>query len=265
MAAYPVENLLRTDLFQRHATSGGADLAKLAANRAEITWSDKNLYAMLVKRIANTTDDLREYCERAGIPFRTDRELGHLPELRRADEARPLIERIVGPYMGRGQKKGLAFRWLLDHIRDGRGHALPRPLVRLVEQAATQQRDTTRTLRWPRLLDPTSLRRALDVVSGEHVAQSTSEWPWLNGLASRLRGEQVPWDRRAIERLLDSEWSGSWGEGEAARPPAPTAREFVDYLIEVGIFRPRIGDRVDVPDLFLAGLGLKRKGGVKRK
>jgi len=41
--------------------------------------------------------------------------------------------------------------------------------------------------------------------------------------------------------------------------------EFVDYLIEIGIVRSRSNDRIDVPDLYLRGLGLKRKGGVRKK
>ena len=47
--------------------------------------------------------------------------------------------------------------------------------------------------------------------------------------------------------------------------PANNAHEMIDYLVEVGIFRERTRERIDVPDLFLSGLGLKRKGGVRKK
>jgi hypothetical protein len=47
--------------------------------------------------------------------------------------------------------------------------------------------------------------------------------------------------------------------------PAADSREFIDYLVELGIFRERSEERIDVPDLYLSGLGLIRKGGVKRK
>ena len=60
---------LRTDLFRRHGQSFGADLIKLAANRAEITWSDRNLYTMLVKRIANASGRLAEYCRQSRVKF----------------------------------------------------------------------------------------------------------------------------------------------------------------------------------------------------
>src|ERR1035437_3291473 len=67
---------LRTDLFLRHAQSCGADLITLAANRAEITWSDRNLYGMLVKRLAKTSENLRLYCEESRVAFKRDDDLG---------------------------------------------------------------------------------------------------------------------------------------------------------------------------------------------
>lgn len=256
---------LRTDLFQRHATAGGADLAKLAANRAELVWADRNLYAMLLKRIANTSEELHDYCEATHIKFHEDSELHLVPDLTRAEQAKPFVDRLVGPYMGANIKKGLVFRWLLDHIRDGRGHALPRPLVRLVEEASTYELNSGGRTRPPRLLRPVSLRAALDVVSKEHVTQSIDEWPWLSGLRDRLSGDQVPWDRRQqVEKRIALNFAGSWGARPEIRPPTEEPRELVDYLVETGVFRARSDERIDVPDLFLAGLGLKRKGGVRR-
>jgi len=116
---------LRTDLFRRHAQSFGADLIKLAANRAEITWSDRNLYGMLVKRLANASQDLRHYCEDARVKFKEDDDLALIPVIGESSDARPLIERIAGQYMGANFKKGRTFAWLLTHIRDGNGHAMP--------------------------------------------------------------------------------------------------------------------------------------------
>jgi hypothetical protein len=132
---------LRSDLFRRHAQSFGADLIKLAANRAEITWSDRNLYSMLVKRLANTSGDLFEYCKSARINFGSDNDLGRIPIIRKSSDAQPLIERLAGQYMGANLKKGRTFAWLLSHIRDGNGDAIPRALVRLIEEGASQERE----------------------------------------------------------------------------------------------------------------------------
>src|SRR5207247_5993182 len=61
---------MRTDLFRRNSASLSADLPKLAANRADLHWSDRNLYAMLVKRVSNTSTGLRDYCRSARISFK---------------------------------------------------------------------------------------------------------------------------------------------------------------------------------------------------
>jgi hypothetical protein len=254
---------LRTDLFQRYATEGGADLAKLAANRVELVWSDRNLYAMLLKRIANSSDRLFKYVKetRTRVEFRSDPALGQVPDFAESVDIRPIVERLVGPYMGATFKKGMTYRWLINHIRDGLGQALPRPLVRLVEVAS----ETQRYSEWPRLIEPTSLRRALDRVSLEQVQHSLDEWPWLDGLKKRLGGVTVPWPRNQLERRLEKDWEEPWGDDRETKPPVETPPELVDYLTEVGILRARSRGRVDAADLYLAGLGLKRKGGVRKR
>jgi len=257
---------LRTDLFRRHWQQLGADLSKLAANRAEVSWSDRNLYGMLVKRIANTSDALKEYCELGRLKFETDAELGLIPQLEKAEDARPLIDRMVGQYMGANIKKGSTFRWLLGHVRDGNDRAMPRALVRLIEEAAQLEREVPRATH-NRLLAPTSLRRALDRVSEEHVLQvNTHELPWLPGVAARLKGEGVPMQRSEAEKALARDFDRSWSQGnDSIRPPVDKPADLVDYLVEIGVFRPRSHGRIDVPDLFLAGLGMTRKGGVARR
>jgi len=259
---------LRTDLYDRSAAAGGADFAKLAANRTELTWSNRHLYSMLARRLANSDDGLAGYC-RAKVWFEENPDLGLLPTAKQESEYRPLFERMVGTYMGANERKGLTFNWLLDHIRDGRGLALPRPLVRLFEAAADLQKKSGSLPRKPRLIEPRSLRRALDKVSEEHVGSALDEWPWLFGLKERLRPiHEVPWERREVDRQLQRAWIAPWTDpsaGTTIRPPGDSARELVDYLVEVGIFRQRRDGRIDVPDLFLAGLGLKRRGGVGKR
>ena len=72
--------------------------------------------------------------------------------------------------------------------------------------------------------------------------------------------------RRDAEKLLGRDWDRSWSATQSdARPPAGTASELVTQLSEIGVFKIRPDGRVDVPDLFMAGLGLSRKGGVRKR
>jgi hypothetical protein len=264
---------LRSDLFRRHSGMGGAELAKLAANRVELSWNNINLFAMLIKRLANKNEDLYNYCKGARIPFKKEKHpvFGYIPELNRAEDAQPLIERLIGKYMGTNQRKGQSFNWVLDHLRDGKKNVTPRLLVRLFEQSADKERNNP-IASPPNLLRPVSMRQALDDISTEHVVQAiSSEWPWLDGIKKRIeKNKLVPWARKELQKLLEKNWEESWSDSRSdtdigIRPPAPGSNELIDYLIDLGIFRERSGERIDVPDIYLSGLGLRRKGGVKRR
>ncbi|MFZ1058064.1 MAG: hypothetical protein WAP47_02605, partial [Candidatus Rokuibacteriota bacterium] len=254
---------LRTDLYDRHAKTGGADLAKLAAGRVDLVWNDRDLYGLLLKRLVNVDEALARYVKDVrGIEWDQDQSLGKIPRMQKWQNARPVVERMVGAYMGANQKKGLVYRWLLDHVRDGLGRAFPRPFVRLIEEAARQELRHFGTLRQPRLLEPASLRRSLDRVSEDHVADSRHEWPWLDTVKKKLAGDPlVPWQQeKDVTGLLE----GLARNGGGSVPPFE-GRELLEYLLEIGILRRRPDGRVDAPDLFLAGLGLRRKGGVKKR
>ncbi|MBM3879665.1 MAG: hypothetical protein FJ387_08075 [Verrucomicrobia bacterium] len=256
---------MRTDLYRRNSATLSADLPKLAANRAELAWSDRNLYALLVKRMANSCRELAQYCREARIEFAPEHPgLGLIPQLANADAVRPLIERLVGVHMGANRNKGLSFNWIIDHVRDGLGKAHPRALVRLIEEAAAREKEQPRA-QYQRILHPTSLRRAIEEVSKHQVMQAiNNEWPWMEGLRDRLQNEGIPMPRRKFEGLLRKEWTASWNRRTEARPPAEDPARLTDDLIELGIIRARGSDRVDVPDLYQVGLRLVRKGGVRR-
>lgn len=70
--------------------------------------------------------------------------------------------------------------------------------------------------------------------------------------------------RKKLEYLLSKDWDDSWNPQRQIRPPADDPRTFVNYLVELGIMRQRGDGRLDAPDLYQSGLGLRRKGGVRR-
>jgi len=260
---------LRSDFYKHHRDVAGADVAKLAGNRVELQWSDKNLYGALLKHILNLQDATGEYPLQSYFTkaVRTDHDpvLGEIPILTKASDAKSFVERLVSEYMGANKGKGLSFRWILDHLRDGNGHAVPRSLIWLIEQSAEIERDQPRAS-GAHLLHHVSIRNALDRVSIEYVTQAkTHELRWLEGLAERLQKDrEVPWKRREIMRLLTTDFDKAWSASEA-RPPGSSSEELLDNLVELGVLRARANDLYDVPDLYLQGLDLRRRGGVAKK
>jgi hypothetical protein len=167
--------------------------------------------------------------------------------------------------MGSNKNKGHSFSWILDHLRDGSNVVTPRRLVRLIEKTATKEHDRLKA-RTPHLFNPVSIRQALDDVSTDHIKDALTEWPWLLGVKTRLENGLVPWTKNELYRLLERDWENSWSISaqQKIRPPADSARELVEYMIDLGILRERTESRIDVPDIYLKGLNLRRKGGVKK-
>jgi len=257
---------LRTDFYGRFTDVVGADIAKLAANRVELLWSDLYLFKVLLRRFASRSDAHRRYAARAGISFERDATLGVLPRLNAATDASAFIERLCGEHMGANSHKGRSFTWILNAVRDGNRRASPRSLLLLVEEAARMELATPRAS-GSQLLHHVSLRNALDKVSKHQVEHALGqEWRWLTNVRDALTANRtVPWERGVVEKLLRPLATARTTGGEVeARIRGLSPDELVDYLVELGVFRMRTGNRIDVPDLYLNGLGLVRKGGVKR-
>jgi hypothetical protein len=251
---------LRRDLFDRVALFG-PDVSKIAAQRVELVWATRDLYALAAKRMLNQHESLRRYFDPA-LPEGEDRgELGWSPNEKKEEGYRKFIERLCGEFMGASADKGYSFTWIPNHLQDGKGRVLPRSMVRLFEGAAETEL-VNQKADWPRLLHHTSLREAVDKVSTSRAQEiEDEEFPWIK----TIRGEiskihpKVPMDRREFERLLNIDW-----EGASIRPPETSAHGLLQFLIDLGIFYLRGDGRVDARDLYLKGFGLKRKGGVAR-
>lgn len=261
---------MRTDFYRHNRGVSGADVAKLAANRVELSWSNRNLYGVLIKHIVNRSEDLHAHF--AGkVELRQDPELALLPILTKDEDARPFVERLAHRYMGANPKKGVTFSWMLDKLRDGNGRVVPRSLIQLIERAAAEAITDMRAT-GSHLLEHVALRRALDIVSTDFVeGAARHEFPWLPSLKRRLAEDpQVPWTGREVARMIGRDFDGDWGwvpgaDGpEPIRPPGRDVAEVLENLVQLGILTLRGDGSYNVPDLYLHGLGLRRKGGVAR-
>jgi hypothetical protein len=111
-----------------------------------------------------------------------------------------------------------------------------------------------------RVASPSSQRPERPVV---HLDEAR-EAEWLAGLGARLkRDRKVPWEKRELLKLVGYRFDDNWGaSSEEIRPPGLSPEEVVESLVELGVLRARADGSYDVPDLYLAGLGLVRRGGV---
>ena len=257
---------MRSDIYQRFGVEGGPDLAKISANRMELNWSDESLLGLLIKRVLNT--DMESWRKTLGLKqsqLRMDPKLGWSLLSETPETLRSVVHALLGPYMGAGPKKGATQTWIIDHIKDCQGNAVPRFLVGMFELAAQLQIKSDYA--GPTLLAPTFLRQALTTISEEHVKASLPEWPWLEGFKQRItrlsKLRNVPFERKYFEVQIRKNWNDSWGNNVEA--PCEDSGDFVPLLLDAGILRERKDGRLETTDLYLDGLGFKRKGGVRRR
>ena len=257
---------MRSDIYRRFGVEGGPDLAKISANRVELNWSDESLLGLLAKRILNT--DVEIWRKAFGLKrsqLHPDSELGLSLSSETTEVLRSVVHGLLGPYMGAGPKKGATQTWIIDHIKDCQGNAVPRFLVRMFEYAAQLQLDNH--YMGSTILAPTFLRQALTRISEEHVEASLHEWPWLTGFKQRItrlsKLRNVPFERKSFEVQMRKTWNDPWEN--SAESPCEDPGDFVPMLLEAGILRERKDGRLETTDLYLDGLGFKRKGGVRRR
>jgi hypothetical protein len=173
-----------------------------------------------------------------------------------------MVGQICGDFMGDSAKKGRTFLWIPTHLQDGHGQVLPRSFVKLFEKAAQLQTHCPK-VDYPRLLHHSAIRGALDQVSVDRIEEFKEELPWIERVRTCLvqAGLNVPIERQSLQRELDRiDWSQT-----SERPAQKSGYDLIQFLGALGIFYIRSdGNHVDVRDIYLKGLGFKRRGGVKR-
>jgi hypothetical protein len=150
------------------------------------------------------------------------------------------------------------FRWIPNHLQDAGGRIVPRSILRLLGNAASFALRSN-LAKGPALMSPTDLQNALAEASKQRASELREEHPIV------LRLENL----RQKVLLLDPDEARK----ELARPspgePSSMAdiRDggvVLDELKRIGAVSVRDDGRIDVPDIYREGFGIKRKGGVRQ-
>lgn len=250
---------IREDLFEASMTAG-ADANKLKARSVRLVWESGSLYRMLLRAMANTDDDLRTWLNegRFAIACENRGELGwfppeNLPE-RGAPSQKGFAEHLVGKYMGATPIKGLVYTWLINKLEDAHGTVAPRSFLDLIAHAAEIAHPAPQA-RHDHLLASQELTRALEQTSRRRAQEMQEEYKLVARLEG-LRGQQIPMPASQFcQRLVAI-------KDDPFPDLSPT--DAADELLRIGVLRRRSGDRLDVPDIYRHGFGMKRKGGTAR-
>lgn len=252
---------LREDIFEDSARAG-ADASKLRARSTLLVWDTAAVYRLLVRHAAAQSEGLREWLQQTkyAIPLEYREDFGwfpppHMPEEGKGSQ-RSLAEHLAGPLMGKGVKKGYVHRWIPNRLQDAHRRVAPRSMLNLIAYAATVARTRGPRAKYSRILHPVELQAALEETSKQRVDEIAEESPVVRRLEA-IRGLQVPLSWRDAERLVGAHRTKSDGFGE-------DGGVVLDELVRLGVVRRREDGRLDVPDVYRFGFGIKRKGGTPR-
>jgi hypothetical protein len=268
--------LLRPDLHTL-AARGAIDSTKWAGATVDLSWGAADLLRALLRHLG-ADEAVRAWLARGpgGVQFSAHPTLGWMPpealpegpvqlslfadprHRERSfapDTQRAIGARLAGPFMGMSTHKGYTHRWLIEHIRDGTGRARPRSLLTLV-RAATEVSLVESGEEPPglQLLWPSALEAAKRAAGERRLLELQDEQPELIAAARTLMsGLLVP--------IPEADLRARFG---------PQAGATIDALLAHGVLRrllvsgPDGSIRYEVPELFRAALGLRRRGGVRR-
>ncbi len=250
---------LRSDLYKAKALQF-VDASKMGAYRLELNWDVRSLYRLLVKRMINTGIwEMEAYLKSVPDLIQPQKydALGYVPE--DSEEAfRRLTEKMIGQYMGKNAKKGVSYAWVPNHIQDANGEMAPRAFLKCFAFAAEEMlhsRGDVAALENEQVLLPTRLQGAVVKVSADRVQELTQEeYQWLQNLIGRLDKKAMLMQQEEFLGYLNPE---NWPETERGI-------EIMEVLMTLGIVMKTADERVNIPEIYLHGFGLKRKGGIKR-
>lgn len=247
------------------------DASKFNPHRTVLKWTPRLLYQLVFKAWANVADPLgqaaREFLKRCGIRLTLSESLGWMytgyPTHPDEEKLQAVMHALVGQYMGSGPTKGRSYNWPPNHLQDAKGDLYPRSILLLFSEAAKDEINYRRQDDGAgSLLTPTSFRQAMEEVSRQRLLELEEEYPWIKQLKPHLQEKLVPMPQREMEELLREV---SW-EGATSRetPPHTAPRQLIEDMLSIGILRRTDDGRLHVPDIYLYGFDLKRKGGIRK-
>ena len=250
---------LRTDLFREDFLSF-PDASKLQAHQFRLEWKHSWLYQLLVKRLANSGNEMTEYLQ--NIPELIIENKTGLGWTATSNEKlfEELIEKMIGKYMGANAKKGITYRWIPNHLQDAGGRIAPRSFLKLFALAAERRMSQLFLVEQNELLlQPSDLQGALMDTSNDRIRELQEEYPWLESLKTSLISLTAPMSKGIfLEAVKSTTWSPE------KQPPVTNPEGILQYLLQLGIVESRSDGRINMPEIYLYGFQVKRKGGVKR-
>lgn len=256
---------LRNDLYQSQLLSF-TDSSKLSNCIINLVWNTTSLYRLLIKRIANAgSPEAVAYLNQIPQLIRADLDpaLGYIPTEKK-DKIQKFVETLLGIYMGNSPKQGRSYSWVPNHLQDANGVLSPRPFLKcfsIAAQGMCEHPEEREKLKEPQLISPTRIQGALVAVSDDRVKELQEEYSWLEELKGAFSGLTMLMDQQVFIERINMDL---WDEDRKKILPERSPQGIFSVLKNLGIVMIASDGRVNVPEIYLHGFRMKRKGGLRR-
>ncbi len=166
--------------------------------------------------------------------------------------------------MGRDKRRGVPYTWSVSHLSDGRGQTSPRSFLAAIRQAAEDSLERYPTHEYA--LHYESIKRGIQKASEIRVQEMAEDYPWVPKALSVLSGMNVPMDFDTVQQKWEDAFPNARNINPTHLPAQHSDRSWDgvrEDLQRLGLLETKKDGRIDMPDLYRAGFGLGRKGGVK--
>ncbi len=256
-----------------------ADSSKLLHGKSELIWRSNDLFGLILLHLANSQSAgpaFRQAIEqREGVRWQEIEGVYPLPPKLTVGEQplRRIIEALAGPWVGTAAKRGFTFKWIPTHLSDAKGRLSPRSILLAFQHAA--QWTIERHPSHKTTLHYEGIQQGVVEASKIRIKEIKEDYPWVGPLLNALKGVTVPlttdeltsrWTKTCIADSLDA------ARQKQKLPPRRYSsglnrngdlQALVDDLVELAVLYRTEDKRLNMPDIFRVGFGIKRKGGVR--
>jgi hypothetical protein len=253
----------RPDMLKSPKVRAFPDASKVLAASVSLEWRPVDLYGLLFQYLGNARDlgaaaAFRRLVERGPSSSAVvDGAVWRVPEALREDKERQenIFGQIAGPYMGTNHRKGKTYPWIPNHLSDALDQVSPRSFLAAIHRASVEPSPHKYALHWSGIYE--GVRSASKI----RVDEIAEDLPWVHAAMKLLHGLVVPCESSQI--------LSAWRKGNLLKQDQPSLPASLDAameeLISMGIFKVRTDARLNIPDVYRVGFGLRRKGGFAPK
>ena len=249
----------RPDMLDAPEVKSFPDASKIVASGVRLEWRTVDLFGLLYQYLGNADSESSADGFRNLVNFycpdsrNDDSSIWLVPRPLRGDEdlQREVFEAIAGPYMGTNRRKGLTYKWIPNHLSDAIDSVSPRSFLAAIRRAAEESTKHDYALHWKGIQD--GVRHASSI----RVDEIQEDLPWAHEAMTLLRDLAVPCPRVKI--------IAAWKKGKLFNKGLPgfpgDNDDAMRELREMGILKELPDGRINIPDIYRLGFGLRRKGG----